>query len=72
MKQKEWNLIGMPKLKENLILTKHGLILPMQFFLCQKSIFLDEGLPLDVIIKYCSIQIFGERYANATDSAQNT
>ena len=53
-------------------MTKHALILPMQFFLCQKSVFLDERLLLDVMIKYGSIQIFGGRYVNETDSTENT
>ena len=44
----------------------------MQFFLCQKSLLLDERLLLDVIIKYDSIQIFGGRYVNENDSAENT
>jgi hypothetical protein len=40
-------------------------------FLCQKSVFLDERLLLDVI-KFGSIQIFGGRYVHETDSAENT
>jgi hypothetical protein len=36
------------------------------------SVFLDERLLLDVMIKYGSIQIFGGRYVNETDSAENT